>query len=182
MPWVATIRFSCTSKLTAAGDGCSTSEAIRKFPLSATGEVARAAARRALHDLNVKQYCCGGLNFGYYYDRSPLIPYDGEAAPAYSMDKFTPSTVPGCRTPHPGWTTDARSSTRWGRSTRCCDSIHPWTCVNLKKRPVGEALLSWCWTFAQRVRRSSTLSPWCCHALINTWPSEATGCRWTATR
>lgn len=72
------------------------------------GEAARAAAGRALYDLNVKQYCCGGLNFGYFYDRSPLIAYDGEAAPAYTMDQFTPSTVPGCRTPHL-WLEDGRS-------------------------------------------------------------------------
>ena len=64
------------------------------------GEAARAAAGKALYDLNVKQYCCGGLNFGSFYDRSPLIAYDGEAQPAYTMDQFTPSTVPGCRTPH----------------------------------------------------------------------------------
>ena len=66
----------------------------------AEGEAARAAAGRALYALNVKQYCCAGLNFGYFYDRSPLIAYDGEAPPEYSMDRFTPSTVPGCRTPH----------------------------------------------------------------------------------
>jgi 2-polyprenyl-6-methoxyphenol hydroxylase-like FAD-dependent oxidoreductase len=64
------------------------------------GEAARRAAGQALYDLNVKQYCCAGLNFGYFYDRSPLIAYDGEAAPAYTMDQFTPSTAPGCRTPH----------------------------------------------------------------------------------
>ena len=72
------------------------------------GEAARAAAGRALYDLNVKQYCCGGLNFGSFYDASPLIAYDGEAPPAYGMDTFTPSTVPGCRTPHV-WLDDGRS-------------------------------------------------------------------------
>jgi 2-polyprenyl-6-methoxyphenol hydroxylase-like FAD-dependent oxidoreductase len=74
----------------------------------AAGEAARAAAGRALYDLNVKQYCCAGLNFGYFYDRSPLIAYDGEAPPPYTMDQFTPSTVPGCRTPHV-WLDDGRS-------------------------------------------------------------------------
>lgn len=74
----------------------------------AEGEAARAAAGKALYDLNVKQYCCGGLNFGYYYDASPLIAYDGEPQPAYGMDTFTPSTVPGCRTPHV-WLDDGRS-------------------------------------------------------------------------
>jgi hypothetical protein len=72
------------------------------------GEAARQAAGKALYDLNVKQYCCGGLNFGTFYDHSPLIAYDGEAPPAYSMDQFTPSTVPGCRTPHV-WLDDGRS-------------------------------------------------------------------------
>ncbi|MDM0005087.1 FAD-dependent oxidoreductase [Variovorax sp. J22G73] len=72
------------------------------------GEQARRAAGQALYDLNVKQYCCAGLNFGYYYDASPLIAYDEEQAPAYSMDGFTPSTVPGCRTPH-FWLDDGRS-------------------------------------------------------------------------
>jgi hypothetical protein len=56
----------------------------------------------------VKQYCCAGLNFGYFYDKSPLIAYDGEAAPGYTMDQFTPSTVPGCRTPHV-WLDDGSS-------------------------------------------------------------------------
>jgi len=48
----------------------------------------------------VQQFCCAGLNFGYFYDRSPLIDYDDEAPPTYSMAAFTPSTVPGCRAPH----------------------------------------------------------------------------------
>ncbi|WP_332816419.1 FAD-dependent oxidoreductase [Ramlibacter sp.] len=72
------------------------------------GAAARAAAGRALYDLNVKQYCCAGLNFGYFYDASPLIAYDGEPPPGYTMDRFTPSTVPGCRTPHV-WLDDGRS-------------------------------------------------------------------------
>ena len=55
---------------------------------------------RTVRDLNVPQYCCGGLNFGYFYDRSPIIAYDGETAPPYTMYDYTPSTVPGCRTPH----------------------------------------------------------------------------------
>ena len=56
----------------------------------------------------MQQYCCAGLNFGSYADRSPIIAYDGEAQPAYTMASFTPSTVPGCRTPHL-WLDDGRS-------------------------------------------------------------------------
>jgi hypothetical protein len=40
------------------------------------------------------------LNFGAYYDASPIIAYDGSEQPSYTMDSYTPSTVPGCRTPH----------------------------------------------------------------------------------
>jgi hypothetical protein len=72
------------------------------------GEAARSALSRATYDLNVQQYCAAGLNFGYYYDQSPLIAYDGEGQPPYTMGSFTPSTVPGCRTPHL-WLRDGRS-------------------------------------------------------------------------
>ncbi len=63
---------------------------------------------QAAYDLNVQQYCCGGLNFGYFYDRSPIIAYDDEAQPGYTMYDFTASTVPGCRVPH-FWLGDGRS-------------------------------------------------------------------------
>jgi 2-polyprenyl-6-methoxyphenol hydroxylase-like FAD-dependent oxidoreductase len=71
-------------------------------------DAVRAAFGQQLYDLNVQQYCCGGLNFGTFYDRSPLIAYDDEAAPPYTMATFTPSTVPGCRLPHV-WLGDGRS-------------------------------------------------------------------------
>jgi 2-polyprenyl-6-methoxyphenol hydroxylase-like FAD-dependent oxidoreductase len=60
------------------------------------------------YELNVQQFCCAGLNFGYYYEGSTLIVGDGEVPPAYSMGGFTPSTVPGCRLPHV-WLADGRS-------------------------------------------------------------------------
>jgi 2-polyprenyl-6-methoxyphenol hydroxylase-like FAD-dependent oxidoreductase len=67
---------------------------------SEEGARERAALGKLAYDLNVQQYCCGGLNFGYYYEDSPLIAYDGEVPPAYTMADFTPSTVPGARLPH----------------------------------------------------------------------------------
>lgn len=60
----------------------------------------RASVARSTYDLNVQQYCCAGLNFVYYYERSPLIIYDDESAPPYSMGDFTASTAPGARLPH----------------------------------------------------------------------------------
>jgi 2-polyprenyl-6-methoxyphenol hydroxylase-like FAD-dependent oxidoreductase len=72
------------------------------------GEQARIALGKSAYDLNVQQYCCGGLNFGYYYDKSPIIAYDEGTPPTYGMADFTPSTVPGCRLPHI-WLNDGRS-------------------------------------------------------------------------
>ncbi len=64
------------------------------------GELARQQVGRLAYEINVQQYACAGLNFGTYYDRSPIIAYDGAEHPAYTMNSYTPSTVPGCRTPH----------------------------------------------------------------------------------
>src|SRR3979411_1993510 len=72
------------------------------------GELARRQLGRLAYEINVQQYACAGLNFGTYYDRSPIIAYDGAEQPAYTMDSYTPSTVPGCRTPH-FWCDDGRS-------------------------------------------------------------------------
>ncbi len=72
------------------------------------GDAIRAAVGKSAYDLNVQQYCCAGLNFGYYYTGSPIIAYDGETPPPYTMSAFTPSTVPGCRVPHL-WLEDGRS-------------------------------------------------------------------------
>lgn len=91
-------------------------EQVSKYAMSTSLSVARTRAEvpddiesnpatqaefgRAMQRMHTPQFCCGGLNFGYFYDRSPIILYDGETAPPYTMDQFTPATVPGCRTPH----------------------------------------------------------------------------------
>src|SRR5262249_44203678 len=64
------------------------------------GEAVRREIGRLTYEINVRQYACAGLNFGAYYDASPIIAYDGTAQPSYTMNSYTPSTVPGCRTPH----------------------------------------------------------------------------------
>jgi hypothetical protein len=72
------------------------------------GAAARATVGRGAYDLHVQQFACAGLNFGYCYTGSPIIAYDGESAPTHTMRDYTPSTVPGCRTPHL-WLADGRS-------------------------------------------------------------------------
>ena len=68
--------------------------------LDPEGEAARALIGAEAYELNVQQFCCEGLNFGYYYEKSPIIAHEAQPAPAYTMGAFTPSTVPGCRAPH----------------------------------------------------------------------------------
>lgn len=63
------------------------------------GDAARARVGQHAYDINLGQFCCGGLNFGSFIEDSPIIAHDG-AAPGYTIYDFTPSTVPGCRTPH----------------------------------------------------------------------------------
>jgi hypothetical protein len=74
----------------------------------ALGQAARDRIGQEAYDLNVQQFCCEGLNYGYFYDQSPIIVADGQSPPAYSMGSFTASTVPGCRAPH-FWLQDGRS-------------------------------------------------------------------------
>ncbi|MDQ8732272.1 FAD-dependent oxidoreductase [Bradyrhizobium sp. LHD-71] len=64
------------------------------------GERVRADVGHTAYAINVQQYACAGLNFGTYYDRSPIIAYDGTEFPPYTMATYQSSTVPGCRTPH----------------------------------------------------------------------------------
>ena len=72
------------------------------------GDAVRARVAKASYELDVQEQCCGGLNFGYSYSSSPIIAYDGEAHPTYSMRYFTSSTVPGSRAPHL-WLKERRS-------------------------------------------------------------------------
>ncbi|HWG31779.1 MAG TPA: FAD-dependent oxidoreductase [Steroidobacteraceae bacterium] len=72
------------------------------------GEAIRKQIGDAAYHLHVQQFACAGLNYGYFYVDSPLIVYDGEPAPAYSMQHYRPSSVPGCRLPHL-WLPDGRS-------------------------------------------------------------------------
>ena len=91
-------------------------QAIRErtsVPADIEDDTPQAAERRretgaAAYRLHVQQFACAGLNFGYFYDASPLVVEDGEAPPTYTMYDYTPSSVPGCRTPH-FWLKDGRS-------------------------------------------------------------------------
>lgn len=64
------------------------------------GQASRKRIGDEAYELNVQQFCCEGLNFGYYYEKSPIIAHEFETPPPYTMGGFTPSTLPGCRAPH----------------------------------------------------------------------------------
>ena len=76
--------------------------------LDEAGTQSRALIGQEAYELNVQQFCCAGLNYGYFYQGSPILADDTEAPPGYTMGGFTPSTVPGCRAPH-FWLADGAS-------------------------------------------------------------------------
>jgi 2-polyprenyl-6-methoxyphenol hydroxylase-like FAD-dependent oxidoreductase len=75
---------------------------------TAEGDALRSEYGDWARDLSRRRHTAGGLNFGYFYDSSPVIAYDGGTAPAYDAYNFEQSTTPGCRTPHV-WLADGRS-------------------------------------------------------------------------
>jgi len=99
-------RYAMDTSLARSAQRSSIPRAIEQA--GAEGDATRARIGRQAYEINLGQFCCGGLNFGYFYAASPIIAYDGEAAPAYTMYEFRQSTVPGCRTPHL-WLRDGRS-------------------------------------------------------------------------
>ncbi len=64
------------------------------------GDACRAQLGSYMVENDGPQFACIGLNFGYYYEGSPAIAYDGGQPPAYAIGSYTPSTYPGCRVPH----------------------------------------------------------------------------------
>ena len=88
------------------------------------GDAVRQQVGRAAYDLNVQQYCCAGLNFGYFYDRSPIIAYDGAAQPRLHHGGFHAVLDAGLpASASLSSQTAGRSMTRSGRATRCCATI-----------------------------------------------------------
>jgi 2-polyprenyl-6-methoxyphenol hydroxylase-like FAD-dependent oxidoreductase len=86
-----------------------TDELLQKLEGESPEDAAfRSVFGAAAEDRNRPQFAPAGLNFGYYYDASPLIAYDDEAPPSYSMGQATPSTAPGARMPH-FWVDEART-------------------------------------------------------------------------
>jgi 2-polyprenyl-6-methoxyphenol hydroxylase-like FAD-dependent oxidoreductase len=121
------------------------------------GEAARARLGRLAYELNVQQYCCGGLNFGYYYDKSPIIAYDGEKQPPIS-----------------GFGTEPRSTMPWAPNTRFCAAIRR-SRSNLSCGPPDLGAYPSGFSISRRTtRRRSTGKRSSCLVRTSTSPGEAT--------
>jgi 2-polyprenyl-6-methoxyphenol hydroxylase-like FAD-dependent oxidoreductase len=67
---------------------------------SPRGAQARDRVGQYMVNVDSIQFRSQGLNFGYFYRNSAIIVADGAEPPAYTLESYTPSTVPGCRAPH----------------------------------------------------------------------------------
>lgn len=75
---------------------------------SERGQAARKEVGQFMMETDSAQFACIGLNFGYFYEQSPVIAYDTGTPPTYTLGNYTPSTCPGCRVPHT-WMDDGAS-------------------------------------------------------------------------
>ncbi|HKU95287.1 MAG TPA: FAD-dependent oxidoreductase [Vineibacter sp.] len=66
---------------------------------TADGISARRAFGAALLATEVMQFNPVGLNFGLFYEGSPVIAYDEGQPPTFEIARYVPSTAPGCRAP-----------------------------------------------------------------------------------
>ena len=137
------------------------------------GDAVRARLGREAYELDVQQQCCGGLNFGYFYARSPIIAYDGEPHPAYTMYDFTPSTVPGCRAPHLWLKEAVRSMMRSERTTRSCVSTRTCAYQASSKRLHAGASRSQSSMWIRLMPARSTRASLCSFVPINMWRGAA---------
>lgn len=65
----------------------------------AAGERARRDFGATLLATEIQQFNPVGLNFGIVYAGSPVIAYDAARPPVFEIDRYVPSTTPGCRAP-----------------------------------------------------------------------------------
>ena len=94
---------------------------------------------RLAYEINVQQYACAGLNFGTYYDRSPIIAYDGAEHPAYTMSSYTPIDRPWLS--HPASVARRRQFAlrRHGAGVHAAAVLPPWMWRRCKRRRVTAA-------------------------------------------
>jgi len=105
----------------------------------AEGERVRAAIGKATYDLNVQQYCCAGLNFGYYYQAHRSSPMTATLLRPTAWASLTSSTVPGARVPHLWLALAARYMTRSAILLHCCALIRRWMSRRLTDGSQGRA-------------------------------------------
>jgi len=75
---------------------------------TAEGAAMRSAMGERIVAADASQFNSVGVQLGYYYDNSPINIDDGTPPPAFSLDKYVPTTRPGSRAPH-AWLFDGKS-------------------------------------------------------------------------
>ena len=75
---------------------------------SAAGAAMRHAMGERIVAADASQFNSVGVQLGYYYDSSPICVDDDSAPPAFSLDKYVPTSRPGSRAPHV-WLRDGSS-------------------------------------------------------------------------
>jgi 2-polyprenyl-6-methoxyphenol hydroxylase-like FAD-dependent oxidoreductase len=64
------------------------------------GESIRRATGERIVAADASQFNSVGVQLGYYYDNSPINVADGSPPPAFSLDRYLPTSRPGSRAPH----------------------------------------------------------------------------------
>ncbi len=151
----------------------------------AIGDAMRAEIGQEARDLYIQQQCCSGFNFGYFYESSPVIAYDGEPQPVYSMGSI--HVVVGAGLPR------AALLARWRRRSIYDALGEGFGLLRFDPSVAGGRTSCGCGgeaRFRSSVRRHRgseaqrrsmpASSRWC--APTGTWPGAATPCRpirWT---
>ena len=159
--------------------------AARRRPGGHRGGQARRAMRRARRSARrptismCSSICAAGLNFGYYYDASPIIAYDGEAPPAILDGQF--HALHRARLPHAAplaarRTLALRRARR--RITPCCASIRALDAARVASAPRRCAACRWRYSMSIPMKRSIPRN-WCSRAPTSTSPGGGTQCRAT---
>jgi 2-polyprenyl-6-methoxyphenol hydroxylase-like FAD-dependent oxidoreductase len=72
------------------------------------GAATRARVGEFLAAAHRKQFISDGIALGYRYDSTVIVP-DDSTPPPPTVERYSPSTYPGCRAPH-GWIADGHST------------------------------------------------------------------------
>jgi hypothetical protein len=113
-------RYAMNTSFTRESLGSSLPHNLEEF--GPEGDAVRARIGKSAYEQNVGQFCCGGLNFGYFYKNSPIIAYDGEPRATRSTTSSSPRFRAAARRMY-GCAAGDHCMTLWGLSSHFCEPI-----------------------------------------------------------